>query len=1541
MASSTSPPGEASQNGVASTPNRASAFEAEPEVLEWDESPFDRSQVRASRFAIESRAESTRVIAGGDAVRRGETDHLKAGAVKSFVDAVGGEENTRVNGALLERAEHGTKLFANNLETTVNGRMSISAVGKLGEDGIVMGGALTDTWTGGLLIAAAMSDDLVVGAGARITAPVDVWLNKLAGIEERPGTANADGIMLDVCGTLFEREYGTGLHAAGGVAFSGTVYQTQRVGFRPLMRAAIGVRNLIPGAGAAAGEPPPPAPPPLPLGAAQGVMVAAAVAGAAARGVGSVDNFQDVGRVIGAADEMQNAATLHRAADTASVVEDLSTGARNLNVPSPNPGRLDLADPSNGMASPNQVAGAQMPNGMGNPLPVVEDARGQHVGGLPSGWQSPMTPGQLQQASFLPETFDLENALARIDHAVYGPPGGTVHGGGETLSGLIETRQLMLDDIHAAIAGKLEELTGGGKQLSEFEDLPTGINKTVPGGTGLNPNVPWPRALAEGEEARQAQLMAEVDALKALEDAVEGGEDPSTAVPRLLEEARQLYGAEDVRTKAFADMVDWFDEYAAATQVDVKLAELDLYMLARAEFLSGRDPRVALQAVLEGGESSAAMQAAVSRLLNNFNSRIYKLGASVPDGMDTTALQTAWRGLAEQYRNAASAIDTSTAEGAERAKALNDLASNLGMAALDMRRGRDPRTKLLEHIRVLEARVFLDGMDGSGEASVLRAAVAEYADLVADFRGAGNAIGGLGQGFSPTAAGIGEDVRTALTDGTDLDPSPPYPGLPDEYGVEVRLTIEPPSYSSQYLDSIRYPGLLDEIRQILDLDIEALEDAATSGARLDGIDGVSSAVLDPVQPQLDDVGAGWVAQGSPPGSPSGSQVDLSGDYQVMQGTESADSATSVATVSEDTQAVVSNMPLQAVPDDFDWSDTMTTMRDRYTGHRRASNWRAALAYADAVDDIRSDLLEAFIRFGGDADALASENHDDIYRAMQALLDQATQAGDMAEAGRLTDYLESLNQQTYNAFADLLERGDEFESAARGTIQPLDAHIDQSRLMDWLRAQEQGAMQRMAGSTDPDAIQAASHELSYFQQVITAMEDGRNPLTESGDQIAFLRRTNPDQATIYEDFHGRLLQTLSDPAFHKSAAEMGDTTYAPVVQLRPELGSPTSASAGNGISTQAFNPQIGDPEARVAEFSSGDYATNRDVINANIGDDDFARVPEQPPAGINQADFAQPAQAQGPQGILKNGDPGPIDMSDGRAVNRGPDGEDITDESVKAWNRAMIADANTEAILRQGGIGNYMDVMAEQRTPYQRMADDVALNPYAAARTDAANQMWDTMRVRDTRPPSEWSRFPNRQGMRSWDNAARSRKSVRFGDASVVMVGADAEDVLAIKTQWSELDAGDSAMPWWTGSGINRGTDPINADEAVRHVPTPRPANSVPGYPSKWRAGRQPGFDRLADAPGAFPFSTREQMVLDLMQGQRIDVRHIDFLEGALDDAVRTGWVRNKEWRKMAELLRSLRHGAAAGESIASFARGLDWRTLAKMLDVLDSSASLT
>ena len=173
-----------------------------------------------------------------------------------------------------------------------------------------------------------------------MTAPVDVWVNELTGIQERPGTAQADALFRESYGTLFEREYGAGTHVASVANFTGTVYQTQKAGFRPMMKVALGVRNLIPAAApGVAPEPSPPAPPAGPQGgtgaAGAGTMVATNAGAGAAGTARSVDNFQDMGRVANAAEDMENVASLHRAEDTADTLDDLATTARMGDVDAP------------------------------------------------------------------------------------------------------------------------------------------------------------------------------------------------------------------------------------------------------------------------------------------------------------------------------------------------------------------------------------------------------------------------------------------------------------------------------------------------------------------------------------------------------------------------------------------------------------------------------------------------------------------------------------------------------------------------------------------------------------------------------------------------------------------------------------------------------------------------------------------------------------------------------------------------------------------------------------------------------------------------------------------------------------------------------------------------------------------------------------------------------------------------------------------------------------------------------------------------------
>ena len=301
-----------------------------------DEAPaFEIPRVPGDGYALEVRAETINVVTLGNSVRRGELDMVQIGAA-AVTDMVAGTETATIEGKLREHTGSNLTYKSSRMETTVDGRMSVTT-GL--EDGIILGGAMTDTWNGGTFILAVMSDDMCIGGGARVTAPVDLWLNYLTGMEERPGTAIADGILAEAYGTLFEREYGPSLHAAGLAVFNGVTVQTQKTGFRPLMHVATGVRNLIPGAGGAAGEPAPPSPPATPTaaggaGAGGGLVASGAAPRGSLRALGSVPiPCSTWFRAGDTAAEVENAADLRHGADMAAQVEDLRSAAANPQIP--------------------------------------------------------------------------------------------------------------------------------------------------------------------------------------------------------------------------------------------------------------------------------------------------------------------------------------------------------------------------------------------------------------------------------------------------------------------------------------------------------------------------------------------------------------------------------------------------------------------------------------------------------------------------------------------------------------------------------------------------------------------------------------------------------------------------------------------------------------------------------------------------------------------------------------------------------------------------------------------------------------------------------------------------------------------------------------------------------------------------------------------------------------------------------------------------------------------------------------------------------
>ena len=300
----------------------------EPE--EWPgERPFTPDEGVKQAHALELRAESMLQYAERGAQRTGELDRTEVGLSDDNRDVVAGRDEVEIDGMLEEHTGHGLVHVADDVEMNVGGALRMHA--HL-EDNIIMGGVMTDEWSGGTFITAAMSDDMAAGLAIRCTAPLDVWVHGLVGMEERPGTCAADGILSEFAGTLYEREYGPSVHSALVARLQGTVVTTMKTGFRPLMKTAIGVRNLIPGGSGGGGDASasPPAAPPAPGGgetASAVTLTAAGTGGALGRGVaggGDTDDIVSAARMADSASETAEVENMRHPANTAENVDNLA-----------------------------------------------------------------------------------------------------------------------------------------------------------------------------------------------------------------------------------------------------------------------------------------------------------------------------------------------------------------------------------------------------------------------------------------------------------------------------------------------------------------------------------------------------------------------------------------------------------------------------------------------------------------------------------------------------------------------------------------------------------------------------------------------------------------------------------------------------------------------------------------------------------------------------------------------------------------------------------------------------------------------------------------------------------------------------------------------------------------------------------------------------------------------------------------------------------------------------------------------------------------
>ena len=1565
----------------------------------------DPSTAPQDGYTLETRAESTSVLTLGNAVRRGELDTVQIGNA-GIADIVAGTETATISGKLREHNGRDMNYIASRVETTVGGRMSVTCGF---EDGIMLGGAMTDTWAGATMIGAVMSDDLCAGAGVRATAPVDLWLNMLTGMEERPGTAAADGVFVEACGTLFEREYGPSVYAVGTAMWTGTTYVTMKTGFRPLMRVAMGVRNLLPGAGAAAEEPPPPAPPAGPPAAAGGVVaVAGMVTGMAhmsraTANVGlSADNLADAARAGEAAADMasaHNAADLRHSADTAAQIEDLRTG-------------IDVRPTAE--LPPQQVGDV---DGAYLPPPYVEDPHAvaslgdpyasPYVSGDP--WISPMSSQELSGAA-LPPGFQTDDALNSIDASIQ-----------SKIKKVDSARAKQADQVQSMITDKLGTLDNVGSPQGDaavdMGPLPTGSGDKTPV-TDTDPfNVKWPGEAADDPEVRRVQLAAEVDALMVLKTAMASNEDPRPLLQNLLESATEMYGAADPRTQAYADALQYYGELETVGGLTGHLGELDFLVVARTELDAGRDPRVALRKLMDEMDPSSPAYAAANKVMSNFEGTAWnKFAGKVPDGLDTTELGDSWRAQADELRNVVAKIDTSTPEGAERADALRQASSKLTTASLKMKRGEDPRVFLAEAEQLLSARQFLDGGDGAAEASILRAAIAEYTAMVDEFASGLDAMpppGGL-DWMSPPPS---------LLDAAELDAPPAYSGLPEDFDWWSRFDIDTPGSQDarvqdapvdvapqpaadwfDRLDQGWIPpterptrGWKDRLRTLMrkvfaslrglaDPDIDdsrhlvaiepeqALgggEDAAGAAGRgaetgsgaADSARGAEAGspggLPDPdvddarhladggpeqvsgagggaaaAQPQLDEGGARWdVGSGSRSPDADTGEHRAEGNYaDVSHRSDAADGAagdaadgvaggtagdgaaggTSTAQATPpDTQAVVDAMPDTSVTGDaggaaaesdwrhwlaqadetagsgaLDWSQMNDQLFQQYMQYRRDSNWRALIAYGDVFDQMRAELVKALIEVGGYSDEAANAipTGRAAYAALAEIVDQAGNAGDWAAVQRVGGFLDAFDLRTQDTLTDLASRADELEGVKNhqalwvrpGSVHDLDMGVDRPKLADHFISRQEDAARRMQEASAAGDADAAARL--------------NNEMTYYQQMSVTLERgRNP------------LVESSEQIAYLRSVGEhaQADEYMELHGQLMETLRNPDfhrDVGAHGYASSSVMRPDLsGHPQPlHTDSYVPGtiDDIDMRSFLRAEVDESGGAAAHGDAAVQANAGDYDAGRD-------MVNQQVGGADCV------RAPQEEPVWVEGPGLTSILKKSDPTGKPSNITSSKGGVEDLM-EQRVEIAHGTVGAVRGgtPEMATRVAAANDFWGATAKVDQRAFGQWKGRP--QGMRSWKSPTqRAAKGVRFGaDHARVLTYTD--DVVGL---------GDTSR-------------------TMRYVQAP----------GGWMPTRQPGFGRTASAAGDFPFSVREQVLNSLMQGKHIDAESSTALhrEFFLARGERYATAASKsDWLKMDMLLRNLEmtHLPTVAQGPA-FARSFDGKTLGKLLDLFESSASV-
>ena len=230
---------------------------------------------------------------------------------------------------------------------------------------------------------------------------------------------------------------------------------------------------------------------------------------------------------------------------------------------------------------------------------------------------------------------------------------------------------------------------------------------------------------------------------------------------------------------------------------------------------------------------------------------------------------------------------------------------------------------------------------------------------------------------------------------------------------------------------------------------------------------------------------------------------------------------------------------------------------RYTQRRLSLDWRAIIACREARETLDADVLELFVRFGGNAEDLDEAVSGTRVEAMHEVLLRMAQASPDGDGALVLEDLAGALLRLDVAADDLLARLDAdsklWSFGLPGSQRvPIDAQINTVSLDAWFADREAAALEKLAlaqlavagGDSGVDALadlNRASWELDYYTQLRSTLSYGFSPLAESGEQIAFLRLSEgADSAHLHTflDLQDALISVLSDPAYHYGAPGAG-------------------------------------------------------------------------------------------------------------------------------------------------------------------------------------------------------------------------------------------------------------------------------------------------------------------------------------------------------------------------------------------------------------------